>query len=192
MGSGRRPRLGLHDALLPDRLADRAARRSPGPARFGGPSADGHAHRSVWRASRVHRVTRLLISRRVRRSADHELSGSAARRVPDRHAGLVIRRRRGVRVPVDAGRTARDVAGYLRTRHDGSVARGLRRSRRGGALGLADGVLRDQRAAARLVGGVRGARAESRWRGATGKRRRHGGRAAPLAEARGCWAPSTS
>ena len=101
------------------------------------------------------------VAGRLRRSADRQLRFAARRGVPHRHGRIVVRGRRGLRVPLDPGGSAGHGARRLRPGDDGAVAGGLRRPGGGGPPGLGDGVSRHRRAAPGLGGGLLPAGAES-------------------------------
>ena len=94
------------------------------------------------------------VARRVRRAADRQLRLAARRGVPHRHGRIVVRGRRRLRVPLDAGGPAGHGARRLRARDAGAVAGRLRRPGRRGPPRLGSGVSRHRRAAPRLGGRV--------------------------------------
>ena len=76
-------------------------------------------------------------------------------------AGIVLRGRRRLRVPLDPGGSAGHGPRRLRPGDDGAIAGRLRRPGGGGPPGLGSGVSRHRRAAPGLGGGVLPAGAES-------------------------------
>ena len=161
VGSRWRTRLGLHRPLRPDRIPDRAAGGGAGAARLAGAAADGHADRSIRRTPRLHGAPRVLVARRIRRAADRQLRLTPGGGVPHRHGRIVLRGRRRVRVPLDAGGPAGHGPRRLRAGDDGAIAGGLRRAGGRGSPGLGGGVSRHQRGSPGLGGRVLPAGAES-------------------------------
>ena len=97
--------------------------------------------------ARLRRTACLLVARRFSRAAHRELSVAACRRLPDRHGGIVVRRRRGLRLAVDPGGSARHRPGDLRAGHDGAVTRRVCRTGRSRAIRLGGGVSGNERVA---------------------------------------------
>ena len=159
----------LHRPVQADRVADGAVGGGARAARLVGAVADGHADGSIRRTPRLHGAPRVLLACRVRRTADGQLRLTARGGVPDRHGRVVLRGRRGLRVPLDAGGSPGHGARRLRSGDDGAIAGRLRRPGGGGSPGLGSGVPRHQRAAPGVGGGLLPVRAES----AAGRAPRH-------------------
>ena len=160
VGSRWRTRVGLHRPLRADRVSDRAAGGGAGAARLVGAAADGHADGSIRRTPRLHGAPRVLLARRVRRAADRQLRLAARGGVPHRHGRIVLRGRRGLRVPLDPGGSPGHGPRRLRPGDDGAIAGRLRRPGGGGSPGLGSGVSR-HRARCSWLGRSR----TSCWRG---------------------------
>ena len=173
MGSRRRSRVRLYRSLQTDGIADRVAGRGARAAGLAGPAADGHAHGPVRRARRLCRTACLLVARRFSRAAHRELSVAPCRRLPDRHGGIVVRRRRGLRLAVDPGGSARHRPGDLRAGHDGAVTRRVCRTGRSRAIRLGGGVSGNERVAAAVGGRLFRARPQSPAGRASCQRRGH-------------------
>ena len=106
-------------------------------------------------------------------SAHRQLSVAARRGLSHRHGRIVVLGRRGIRLALDPGSSARHSPGHLRLGHDGTVTGRVRRACRGRAIRLGGGVPRHERVASGVGGGVFRARAQSAARRASGQRRRH-------------------
>ena len=90
------------------------------------------------------------VARRIHRTADRQLQLAARRSVPRRHGGVVVLRRRGFRLPLDARRPTGHRPRRLWPGHDGPIAGRVRRPSRRRTAWLGSCVPRHERTASRL------------------------------------------
>ena len=152
LGPHRRTRIDLHRSLQVERGADRVDGGGAGAAGLTGAPPDGHADGSIRRTSGLHGAPRVLLACRVHRSSDRQLRLAPRGGLLARHGRVVLRRRGGIRIPLDTGGAAGHGPRRLRPGDDGAIAGRLRRPAGGRSPRLGNSLPGHQRATPWLGG----------------------------------------